>query len=207
MALLVATVGVRWGAVAPLFLTSLAIMGSPGPATISLVVAGAAYGVRRSLGYLAGIVAGTAAVLLAVATGVTATLLALPGMRIVLVCFSAAYILRLAYRIALAPPLDVRAGPDRAPSLAGGAAFALANPKAFVAITAAFTSATLSSAAVTDAAAKVVVFALVIVLYMPVWLVAGASLAPLLRDPRRARLINVTLALALVASVGLAVLH
>lgn len=126
-------------------------------------------------------------------------------MRIVLVCFSAAYILRLAYRIALAPPLELRADLGRTPSLAGGAALAIANPKAFVAIAAAFTSASLSAAATTDAAAKVVVLALVIVLFVPGWLVAGASLAPLLRDPRRARAVNV--ALALVASVGLAVLH
>ena len=42
-----------------LVLTSLAIMGSPGPATISLTATGSAFGVRRSLGYLTGIVIGT----------------------------------------------------------------------------------------------------------------------------------------------------
>jgi len=51
----------------PLVLTSLAIMGSPGPATISLTAAGSAYGVRRSIGYLLGIIAGTTVVLFAVA--------------------------------------------------------------------------------------------------------------------------------------------
>ena len=52
---LVATI--RWGPAGSLLVTSLAIMGSPGPATISLTAAGSAYGVRRSLPYLAGIVA------------------------------------------------------------------------------------------------------------------------------------------------------
>jgi len=47
----------RWDAVASLVVTALAIMGTPGPATISLTAAGSAYGMRRSLAYLAGIVA------------------------------------------------------------------------------------------------------------------------------------------------------
>src|SRR2546430_13037766 len=58
--------GIRWGSVGPLLLISLAIMGSPGPATISLMAAGSAYGVRRSLWYLIGIIVGTTIVLLAV---------------------------------------------------------------------------------------------------------------------------------------------
>src|SRR5256886_14263361 len=40
--------GIRWGSVGPLLFISLAIMGSPGPATISLMAAGSAYGVPRS---------------------------------------------------------------------------------------------------------------------------------------------------------------
>ena len=46
-----------------------------------------------------------------------------------------------------------------------------------------------------------------IVLINAAWLVAGASLAPFLRDPRRARAVNVVLAAALVGAAALAVLH
>jgi threonine/homoserine/homoserine lactone efflux protein len=46
-----------------------------------------------------------------------------------------------------------------------------------------------------------------IVVIMIVWLIAGASLAPLLRDPRRARIVNITLAAALVGATALAVVH
>src|SRR5215472_6436371 len=94
---------VSWGQAGALLLTSLAIMGSPGPATISLTAAGSAYGVRRSAGYLFGIIGGTLIVLFAVATGITATLLAVPTMRTVLLAISAAYILWLAYHLATAP--------------------------------------------------------------------------------------------------------
>ncbi|HEV3498312.1 MAG TPA: LysE family translocator, partial [Actinomycetes bacterium] len=96
----IAAAAVRWGSIWPLVVTALALMGSPGPATVSLAAAGSAYGVRRSLGYLAGIVLGTAVVLVAVAAGITVTLLAVPVLRSVLVALSVAYILWLAYRIA-----------------------------------------------------------------------------------------------------------
>ena len=199
--LLAATI--HWGSIGPLLVTALAIMGSPGPATISLTAAGSAYGVRRSLGYLTGIVAGTVVVLVAVATGITATLLAVPALRSVLVVLSAAYILWLACRIATAG-VGTGARLGSAPSLAGGAMLGVANPKAWVAIAATFGSARLADPATTDAAAKVALLSMVAVLIMTVWLVVGASFAPALRDPRRARVVNLVLAAALVAATALA---
>ena len=203
-ALLVAAI--RWGSVGPLLLAALAVMGSPGPATISLVAVGSAYGVRRSLPYLAGIIAGTTVVLLSVAAGITAALLAMPAIASVLIGISAAYILWLAYRIATAPPLSERAVASDALSLVGGALLGVANPKAWVAIAAVFASVRLADAAAADAAAKIAVLAAMIVVINATWLAAGASVAPLLRDPRRARVINVALATALVAATALAVL-
>jgi hypothetical protein len=61
--------------------------------------------------------------------------------------------------------------------------------------------------AATDAAAKTVVLAGMIVVIMVAWLIAGASLAPMLRDPRRARIVNVVLAAALVGASMIAILH
>jgi threonine/homoserine/homoserine lactone efflux protein len=198
---------IRWGSVGPLLVTSLAIMGSPGPATISLTAAGSAFGVRRSLGYLIGIVAGSTIVLLAVATGITAALLAVPALHAVLIVVSAAYILWLAYHVATAPPLAARTAAADAPSLAGGTLLGIANPKAWVAIAAVFASARLAEPAATDAAAKIAVLTLMIVLINAAWLVAGASLAPVLRDARRARIVNAALAAALVGATALAILH
>src|SRR4051812_7843625 len=120
----------RWGSLGPLLLTSAAIMGSPGPATISLVATGSAHGVRRSLPYLAGIVVGTMLVLVGVATGITAALLTFPAIEPALMGIPAAYILWLAYRIATAPPLSQQTATSNAPSLAGGTFLGVANPKA-----------------------------------------------------------------------------
>jgi threonine/homoserine/homoserine lactone efflux protein len=192
------------GSVVPLVLTSLAIMGSPGPATISLTAAGAAFGVRRSVGYLLGIIAGTVAVLVAVATGVTAVLLSFPAVRPVVIGVSAAYILWLAYHLATASP-QTQTKDAHAPSLVGGALLGVANPKAWVAIAAVFASARLAQTATVDAAAKAGVLAAMIVLINTVWLVAGASFAPVLREPRRARIVNVVLAVTLIAATAVAI--
>jgi threonine/homoserine/homoserine lactone efflux protein len=197
----------RWGSIVPLVLTSLAIMGSPGPATISLVAASSAYGVRRSLPYLVGIIAGTTVVLIAVATGITAALLAVPAIGPILIGLSAAYILWLAYHIATAPPLARQTDASSAPSLAGGTFLGVTNPKAWVAIAAVFAGGHLARAATVDAAAKIAVLIVMILVINTTWLVAGTSLAPLLRDPRRARLVNASLAVALVGATALAVLH
>jgi threonine/homoserine/homoserine lactone efflux protein len=204
-ALLVAAI--RWGSVGPLMLISLAIMGSPGPATISLVAAGAVHGVRRSVPYLVGIITGTTIVLLAVATGITAALLAVPAIGSVLIWISAAYILWLAYHIATAPPLSEPVAASDAFSVAGGALLGVANPKAWVAIAAVFASARLADTATTDAAAKIAVLTAMIIVICATWLVAGRSIAPLLREPGRARVVNAALALALVGATALAVLH
>lgn len=198
---------IYWESVGPLLLMSVAIMGSPGPATISLVAVGSAYGLRQSLPYLVGIVIGTALVLVAVATGITAAILAVPAIRSALIWVSAAYILWLAYKIATAPPLAEPAAASGGLSIAGGTLLGVANPKAWLAIAAVFASARLAGAASTDAAAKVVVLTGMIVVICVTWLVAGRSIAPLLREPRQARAVNVALAVILVAATALALLH
>jgi threonine/homoserine/homoserine lactone efflux protein len=197
---------IRWRSAGPLVLTSLAIMGSPGPATISLTAAGAAFGIRRSSRYLAGIIIGSTIVLLAVGTGITAVLRAVPAVRTGLVAISVAYILRLAYRVATAPAHTGERVP-RSATFAGGALLGVANPKAWVAIAAVFVSSRLAGPGAMDAVAKIVVLTAMIVVINVTWLVAGASLAPWLRNPHHARVINVSLALALVAATALTFLH
>ena len=58
-----------------------------------------------------------------------------------------------------------------------------------------------------DAAAKVLLLSGVAVLIMAAWLVVGASFAPALRDPARARVVNLVLAAALVGATALAILR
>ena len=206
MTLVLLATSIRWSALPALLLTSLAIMGSPGPATISLTATGVAFGVRRSARYLAGVIAGTIVVLVMVAAGLTGALLALPAVRPAFIVVAAAYILYLAYHIATAPPLAAdRDAP--APSLAGGLLLGVANPKAWVAIAAVFVSARIAAHTVVDAGVKVAALALMVVVINAGWLVAAAWVAPALRDPVRSRRANVGLAAALVVSTAAAVAH
>jgi threonine/homoserine/homoserine lactone efflux protein len=198
---------VAWSHLGTLVLASAAIMGSPGPATISLTATGAAHGARASLPYLAGIVAGTTLVLLAVGAGITTALLAVPALRSVLVAVSAVYILRLAYLIATAPPLRSGEAGGPVPTATGGLLLGVANPKAWVAIAAVYASVELSRSATVDAAGKLLVLTAMIVVINTGWLLAGASLAPVLRRPRPARVFNVAMACVLVAATALAVGH
>jgi threonine/homoserine/homoserine lactone efflux protein len=178
-----------------LILASVVVMGSPGPSTISMTAVGAAYGLQRSIGYLAGLVAGTTAVLLAVATGVASILLSAPQLAPLLVAASAAYILYLAYRIATAPPLS-RNGGTVAPSFVGAFLLAVANPKAYLAIAAVFAGSTLG------AAAKIAILTIMIVLIHVCWLLAGASLSRLFYDPVRSRIANIVFAVTLVVTTA-----
>jgi threonine/homoserine/homoserine lactone efflux protein len=198
---------VPWQSMLTLLLASAVIMGSPGPSTMSVTAVGAAYGFRRSLPYAGGLILGTTAVLLAVAIGVVAVLLSIPHGAPVLLTLSALYILYLAFQIATAPPLSRQDTRVAAPALVGGFLLAIANPKAYLAIAAVFAGTTLLADHGYDALAKVALLTLMIVIIHLGWLVVGASLARVLHDPALSRIVNITLAVLLVATTALAVLH
>ena len=194
------------GALGTLILAALAIMGSPGPSTISLVGASVAYGVRRSTAYCVGLIVGTIVVLLAAATGITAVLLAVPALRWALVIVGTAYILWLAYHLATAPPLTEQTRAERHPRLVDGLILGVINPKAWIAITAVVASARLADSAPVDAALKIPLLAAVVVAIHASWLLAGRLMVRVMRRPRLSRAVNITLAALLVAASLLALL-
>ncbi|AOJ84410.1 threonine transporter RhtB [Burkholderia savannae] len=182
-----------------LLLAATVVMGSPGPSTVSATAMGASYGVRRSLKYAWGLIAGTVAVLLLVSTGVTAFVMSMPNGARMLNIISAVYILYLAYKIAIAPPLDARKGDVSSPAFKGGFLLAVANPKAYIAIGAVFAGTTLvASNYGLDAAAKIALLSVMIIVIHLGWLLAGVSLSRFLHDPVASRIINVSLAAILV---------
>ena len=192
-----------WRPLAALLLASTVIMGSPGPSTISATAMGAAFGVRRSLQYVCGLIAGTIVVLLAVSVGVVALVVSVPHAAGALGVVSAVYILYLAFRIATAPPLESRSGDPQAPAFAGGFLLACANPKAYLAIAAVYAGATIfADDGALDAIVKTALLCAMIVIIHLVWLLAGASLSRVLRDPVSSRFVNVVLAAALVVTTA-----
>jgi threonine/homoserine/homoserine lactone efflux protein len=197
-----------WRPLLSLLLASSVVMGSPGPSTISLSAVAAAFGARRALPYMAGLVLGTVVVMGTVLCGLLAALLAVPALATVFVLGSTAYLLYLAYCIARAPPLSLAQAQRAAPTWVAGLLLGIANPKAWIAIAAVVAGATFASAApILDALLKALVLSVMIVLIHLCWMLVGALFAGALADPRRARIVNVALAIALAASSLLALLH
>lgn len=191
-----------------LWLAALPLMGSPGPATMSLAAMGAAFGSRRGLSYLAGIVAGTFGVLLLIAAGVTGLILARPALVTAITILAAVYILYLAYRIATAPVGAEPGEATRAPSFYAGFLLAIANPKAFAAIGAVYSGNRLiPHDLMLDAMARIGALTIVIIVVNSAWLLFGSALSALLRDSRKGRIANVVFAIMLVGSVALALLN
>ncbi len=191
-----------------LLLAALPLMGSPGPATLSAAATGSVYGIARGIPYLSGICLGTATVLAIIATGVTGVLFTVPGLMPVLTVAAACYILYLAYRIATAPVLSENTSGRPAPAFAGGYLLAIANPKAYAAIGAVYSSViVVADAPIQDAAVKLIVLSSVIVSVNSTWMVLGAGLARLLRHPTAGRSANIVFAVLLVGSVALAFLR
>jgi threonine/homoserine/homoserine lactone efflux protein len=192
-----------WQPLLMLVLASAAVMGSPGPSTMSATAVGAAFGLRKSLAYASGLILGTTTVLFAVATGLFTLLLSAPKVTPILIAASAAYILYLAWKIASAPPLSDSDAVRSVPKLWEGFLLAVANPKAYVAVAAVFAGTTIVSDGIVDAVVKTAVLAVMIVLIHVCWLLAGASFSRILRDPLSSRIANILFAAALVASVVL----
>jgi threonine/homoserine/homoserine lactone efflux protein len=185
-------------------LAGLALAGSPGPATLSLAATGAAFGSRRGLGYMAGIVIGMVGVIAIVASGLAGLVLALPGAGPLVIAVSAAYFLYLAYRIATAPPLAGKAEQGAAPNFVAGFLLSLINPKGYAAMAALFSGFVLAGDVVHDLMLKLAILLAIMVAVNLAWLLAGAAMTRLFRDPRTNRAVNVGFALLLIASVVLA---
>jgi threonine/homoserine/homoserine lactone efflux protein len=196
-----------WRPAGTLILASVVIMGSPGPSPLSAMAVGAAYGFRRSLTYTSGLILGTIAVLFAVAIGLVAVLLSIPHGAPLLLAVSTIYILYLSFRIATAPPLASRRD-VAAPAFGGGFLLAIANPKAYLAIAAVFAGTSIiREDQAFDAAIKIGLLIVMIVVIHLCWLLAGASLCRVLQNPTASRIVNISLAACLVVTTAAAVLR
>ena len=187
-----------WAAAIPLIF-------SPGPANLSLASIGVAHGFRRGLPYLTGIVLGTTTVLLLVALGLTAVILAQPLLAHSLKLLAGIYIVYLAWKIATAPAATSRISGSNSPTASPGLVLAIANPKAFAAIGAVYAGQSLVEGHVlADALLKISALTVVIVLSALWWLSLGSALSKLFVRPRINRAVNVAFALLLILSVGAA---
>jgi threonine/homoserine/homoserine lactone efflux protein len=186
---------------AAFIIAAFALTGSPGPATLGLGAAGSAFGLRRSLALMSGIIVGVLIVFAAAAAGLTGLILAQPLLGPIVKGLSLAYILWLAWRIASAPPL-VGGASANAPSFWGGMFLGVGNPKAYAAMAALSSGFVLAADARADAVAKVAILIAVMIAVDLAWLLAGSALARVMGNPGWSRAINIAFAVALLASLA-----
>jgi threonine/homoserine/homoserine lactone efflux protein len=184
---------------------AFALTGSPGPANMALAAAGAAFGLRRSVKLAAGIIIGVLAVLLLTASGLAGLILAQPTIGPIVKILGALYMAWLAWAIATAPPLAQNAPDARAPSLGAGLFLGVGNPKAYAAMAALVSGFVLAlDRPALDVTFKALILLVVIAIVNVAWLLLGAALTRIFRDPKMNRVINVIFAVLLVASVAFA---
>lgn len=186
-------------------LTSLALVGSPGPNTLSLAALGAAFGMRRVVPYMLGLDLGMVAVVALVGSGLWAAVLSSPRIAPVMTFAASAYLIFLAYRIATAPPLRTAAAGSaaRPPRWHAGATLSLANPKAYVAVAAVFSRYSVwPDSTIGDQLLKGTLLLATVVLVNILWLAAGSLLARPMDNPRARRVLNMSFAGLLILSVA-----
>ncbi|MGM0783985.1 MAG: LysE family translocator [Pseudomonadota bacterium] len=116
---------------AALYMISMTI--TPGPNNVMLTASGANYGFLRTLPHIFGILGGCFLLFAGIALGLGLVFERYPIVQTALRFIGSAYLLYLAWRIATAPPPDLRrAGEGRPLSFWQAAAFQFANPKAWV---------------------------------------------------------------------------
>ena len=114
-----------------LYMISMTI--TPGPNNVMLTASGANYGFLRTLPHIFGILGGCFMLFASIALGLGLIFERYPMVQVVLRLVGSAYLLYLAWKIATAPPPDLRMrGEGRPLSFWQAAAFQFANPKAWV---------------------------------------------------------------------------
>ncbi|MBL4891749.1 MAG: LysE family translocator [Rhizobiaceae bacterium] len=183
-------------------IAALALTGSPGPNTLSLAAVGSAFGRKRGFKYMLGLNLGMVLVIIAVGSGISGLLFAIPMVAPAVITIAAIYFLYLAYKIATAPPLKENAETVADPKWLEGVMISILNPKAYAAMAALFSSTVLISENLwIEGVFKAGVLLLVIIAVNISWLFLGAALTPYFRQERTSRIINVCFAILLIFSV------
>jgi len=174
---------------------------------LSTAGVGSGFGFRPGLVYIVGLFIGTNLVALAVVSGLAGIILAEPYVRTILLLASTAYLFYLAARIAFSGSKIAFIETDKAPGVGGGILLQALNPKAYAVNTTLFTGFGFWPSSL--AAEVMVKFVIINAIWIPIhvlWLYAGVSLQRLALAPRTHFAINIAMALAMLAVVGLAVL-
>lgn len=174
---------------------------TPGPNNLMLLSSGVNYGFVKTIPHMFGVSIGFAVLLACVGFGLGQVLAHFPLGFTILKFLGAAYLIYLAYKIAVSGPIQSGDTVGRPMSFIEASLFQWVNPKAWVmAIT--------SMAIYTDTlnyvpTVLIVVFTFMLINWPSVslWAAFGTSMRSFLADPKRLKIFNFIMAMSLIASL------
>lgn len=175
---------------------------TPGPNNTMLLTSGLNFGFRRTLPHVLGVTFGFGFLVAIMGVGVGAIFAAYPTLYTVLKYVGAAYLLYLAWAIAMSGGID-DGGEKRGKPLSffGGAVFQWVNVKGLIMSVGAVTTYSAIAPFPYNIIALSLIFMIVGFFSSASWTLFGTGLRSLLSTPRAVRIFNVTMALLLVASL------
>jgi threonine/homoserine/homoserine lactone efflux protein len=175
---------------------------TPGPNNAMLASSGARFGVTRSMPHVMGVTVGFPVMLFLVGLGLASILLASPLLQLAMKTISCAYLLWLAFQIAISSAGIGDGAGGKPLTFLQAAAFQWINPKAWLAAVgaiSAFTSGT-GSRLYLQVAIIAAITLMVTLASTLTWTAFGAAIRHFLRSARALRLFNVAMALLLLIS-------
>jgi threonine/homoserine/homoserine lactone efflux protein len=175
---------------------------TPGPNNVLLAASGVNFGFMRTMPHILGVTIGFDVLLIAGAIGVGLLFTAIPQLQLVLKIGGAIYMLYLAWRVATARQASADSEVAARPfTFLQAAAFQWVNPKAVIAVVGGVALYVRPGHEWIDFPLMLAVMTVATLGAVVLWTGFGVALRRLLRDPRRARAFNISMALLLVASI------
>ena len=185
-----------------LFLYAFVSTITPGPNNFMLMASGVNFGFVRTIPHMLGIAAGFVSLLLGVGLGLGALLTAYPSLHIALKLAGGAYLLYLAWKIAMSRSL----GSDRMQTAKPmgfwqAAAFQWVNPKAWVMAVTGMALYTNAASPFLSVMVIAFIFGLINLPCVSSWAGFGVALRGFLSDPLRLKWFNIAMGLLLAATL------
>jgi threonine/homoserine/homoserine lactone efflux protein len=180
---------------------------TPGPNTMMLLASGVNFGFRATVPHMAGITLGFGLMTVLVGMGLGEVFKLFPVLYKALSYAGAAYMLYLAWKIAMTRSMGEGKAGSRPMTFLQAAAFQWINPKAWVMAVTAITTYTIPSAYTFSVLLLTAMFMAMAVPGCSVWVLFGTGVRRWLENPVRLRVFNVAMAILLVLSLVPAFWH
>jgi threonine/homoserine/homoserine lactone efflux protein len=182
---------------------------TPGPNNVMLTASGINFGYKRTIPHIIGILCGFNILIILGALGVGSIYESLPQIEIILKILGSLYLVYLAYKIFNAGRvgLDEKTQEAKKPlTFLEAFLFQFVNPKGVVFALAAASVLPSEFSLLESIIAVSVCAAIASIISTNIWAIFGTLIAELFRDPKKRQIINIILALLLLATIPMMVL-